>query len=130
MRGTHPTTVPEVISFDIDLDRLLDPAQAFENPSQVVADADLTLNEKRAILASWASDACAVEAAPALRRPPGASRVVDVDEILEALRTLDLQANPEGARRTSHEIRRGWFGGRSSGRRTGEQDNSGPGLSG
>ena len=52
----------------LDLDNLLHPAQAFEHPSQVVNDPDLTLNEKRAILASWASDACAIEAAPSLRR--------------------------------------------------------------
>ena len=50
-----------------DLDKLLRPAQAFEHPSDVVNDADLTLNEKRAILASWASDACAVEVVPSLR---------------------------------------------------------------
>ena len=47
----------------------------------VVQDADLTLNEKRAILASWASDACAVEAVPALRQAPGGSRAVPVDDI-------------------------------------------------
>ena len=40
---------------------LLHPAQAFSHPSDVVNDPDLTLNEKRAILASWASDACAVD---------------------------------------------------------------------
>ena len=45
-----------------DLDELLHPAQAFDHPRDVVNDADLTLGEKRAILASWASDACAVEA--------------------------------------------------------------------
>jgi len=37
-----------------DLEELLHPAQAFERPSEVVNDPDLTLNEKRAILASWA----------------------------------------------------------------------------
>jgi hypothetical protein len=42
-----------------DLDALLHPSQAFKHPSEVVNDPDLTLNEKRAILASWASDACA-----------------------------------------------------------------------
>ena len=46
---------------NFDLDDLLHPAQAFSHPSDVVNDPDLTLNEKRAILASWASDACAVE---------------------------------------------------------------------
>ena len=34
-----------------DLDTLLHPSQAFEHPSEVVRDPDLTLNEKRAILA-------------------------------------------------------------------------------
>jgi hypothetical protein len=78
--------------FELDLDDLLHPAQAFEHPDQVVNDPDLTLNEKRAILASWASDACAVEAAPALRRAPGARRPVSVDDILEALCSLDRSA--------------------------------------
>jgi hypothetical protein len=54
-----------------DPNDLLHPAQAFEHPSYVVNDPDLTLNEKRAILASWASDACAPEAAPHLRCAPG-----------------------------------------------------------
>jgi hypothetical protein len=44
-----------------DLDDLLHPAQAFGHPSEVLNDPDLSLNEKRAILASWASDACAIE---------------------------------------------------------------------
>ena len=79
--------------FDLDFDDLLHPAQAFDHPRDVVNDADLTLNEKRAILASWASDACAVEAAPALRCAPGSRRVITADDILEALRTLDKQAN-------------------------------------
>ena len=50
-----------------DLDALLHPAQAFEHPSDVVNDPDLTLDEKRAILATWASDACAIEAVPSCR---------------------------------------------------------------
>jgi len=88
---------PSLPSHSFDLDALLHPAQAFEHPRQVLADPDLTLNEKRAILASWASDACAVEAAPALRCAPGAHRPVSVDEILEALRDLDRQAQTAGA---------------------------------
>jgi hypothetical protein len=79
-------------SRSFDLGALLHPAGAFDHPRDVVADPDLTLNEKRAILASWASDACAVEAAPALRCAPGAARAVPVDDILEALRALDRQA--------------------------------------
>jgi hypothetical protein len=74
-----------------DFDALLHPARAFIHPTDVVNDPDLTLNEKRAILASWASDACAVEAAPELRRPPDAP-LVRFDDIMDALRKLDGEA--------------------------------------
>src|SRR5437879_13856726 len=76
----------------LGLDSLLHPAQAFEHPSHVVNDPDLTLNEKRAILASWASDACAIESAPSLRNAPGGKKPVRFDDVMEALRTLDKQA--------------------------------------
>lgn len=79
-----------------DLDNLLHPAHAFEHPSHVVNDPDLTLNEKRAILASWASDACAIEAAPGLRRAPSGKKPVRFDDVIEALRTLDKQAQRGG----------------------------------
>jgi len=71
-----------------DLDALLYPASAFAHPMDVVRDPDLTLNEKRAILASWASDACAMEAAPVLR-VNNSGNVVRWDDIMDALRTLD-----------------------------------------
>lgn len=87
-----------------DLDELLHPAHAFGHPSEVVHDPDLTLNEKRAILASWASDACAVEAAPELRSAPRGS-TVRFDDIMEALRTLDKQANGHRYRRVMHRDR-------------------------
>src|SRR5437763_8644965 len=87
-------------SYDVqdrwDPNDLLHPAQAFEHPSHVVNDSDLTLNEKRAILASWASDACAPEAAPHLRRAPSGKQPVLFDEVMEALRTLDKQAGEQG----------------------------------
>jgi hypothetical protein len=67
----HSDSTPSPQPFELDLDDLLHPARAFAHPRDVVADADLTVNEKRAVLASWASDACAMEAAPALRQPPG-----------------------------------------------------------
>jgi hypothetical protein len=79
------------IDHEFDLEALLHPAGAFAHPMAVVNDPDLTLNEKRAILASWASDACAVEAAPELRHPPG-GRVIRFEEIMDALRTLDAHA--------------------------------------
>src|SRR5436305_4045675 len=77
---------------NFELSQLLHPAQAFAHPSDVVNDPDLTLNEKRAILASWASDACAIEAVPTLRCLPGAKRPVHFDEVMDALRALDEEA--------------------------------------
>ena len=91
-------------AFDVELDTFLHPAMAFEHPRDVVNDPDLTLKEKRAILASWASDACAV--APALRCVPGTERPVPVDEILEALRALDKQANATDTARYRRSVRR------------------------
>jgi len=79
------------IESELDLDTLLHPARAFAHPLDVVCDADLTLNEKRAILASWASDACAVEAAPELRIN-ASGNAVRWDDIMDALRTLDREA--------------------------------------
>ena len=71
-----------------DLDQLLHPAQAFGHPLEVVNDPDLTTHEKRAILSSWASDACVEEAVPELR---GSS--VRFEEIVEGLRTLDHECD-------------------------------------
>lgn len=75
----------------LEIDSFLHPAQAFACPFDVVNDPDLTLSEKRAILASWASDACAVEAAPGLRRPPSCAPV-RFGDIMDALRELDQRA--------------------------------------
>jgi hypothetical protein len=77
-----------------DASDLLRPAQAFEHPSFVVNDPALKLNEKRAILASWASGACAPEAAPHVRCAPGGKPVI-FDDVMESLRTLDEKANEE-----------------------------------
>lgn len=79
----------------LELQALLHPANAFDHPDDVVRDPDLTLNEKRAILASWASDACAVEAAHDLRRTPG-GRTVRWDDIMDALKLLDGEARQSG----------------------------------
>ena len=72
-----------------DLDQLLHPSKAFATPMDVVKDPDLTTNEKRAILSSWASDACAVS--PDLRAPPEGP-VVQFDDIMDALKALDGEA--------------------------------------
>jgi hypothetical protein len=80
--------------FNVDLNALLHPASAFDHPRDVLNDPDLTRHEKRAILSSWASDACAVASAPALRQAPGTSRAVTFDEIIDALRSLDDPTPP------------------------------------
>ena len=90
-----PSTSDTQIDSKFDLDALLHPARAFAHPMDVVRDPDLTLNEKRAILASWASDACALEAAPDLRVTTS-GRVVRWDDIMHALRTLDREADRYG----------------------------------
>ncbi|MFC5385688.1 hypothetical protein ACFPLB_06870 [Aquamicrobium segne] len=74
---------------DIALDRLLSPACHYRHPEDVLRDDTLERSEKRAILASWASDACAVESMPTLRQPPGADKPVSFDIIMDALRRLD-----------------------------------------
>ena len=73
-----------------DINTLLHPANAFAHPMDVVRDPDLTLNEKRAILASWASDVCAVEAAPDLRLN-ATGRSIRWDDIMDALHELDRE---------------------------------------
>jgi hypothetical protein len=79
-----------------ELEWLLQPARYFRHPSDVVGDATLTTAEKRAILSSWASDACAIESMPALRQIPASGRVVKFDEVIDALQELDGKAGDIG----------------------------------
>jgi hypothetical protein len=114
---------------EFDLEGLLHPAQAFAHPLDVVRDPDLTLNEKRALLASWASDACAVEAAPALRYAPGSGRSVQFDDIIDALQTLDRQAREQCKprphyRRVLDRRAPGVFGRKARGRTADDQGSS------
>ena len=83
------------------------PAPAFSHPSEILNHPDLTLNEKRAILASWASDACAVEAAPALRRSPNGGKPVTFDDVMDALRALDQEAREKSGGRAAYKLRHG-----------------------
>ena len=77
-----------------DLNALLHPGSVFDHPKDVLADTSLSRAEKRAILASWASDAAAVASCPALRAVPGAGTVVSIDDVLEALSSLDRGPRP------------------------------------
>src|SRR3981189_798398 len=82
-----------------DLNAILHPGSVFDHPRDVLADNTLSRAEKKAILASWASDAAAVTSCPSLRAVPGAKRTVSIDEILEALSSLDHSPrNPPGGK--------------------------------
>jgi hypothetical protein len=72
------------------IDWLVTPGLAFSHPSEVLDHPDLSHAERRAILASWASDARAVEGAHWMRCLDNGS-VVTLAEVLDALRKLDAQ---------------------------------------
>ena len=63
-------------------------AAIYTHPDDVAGDPKLTKPQKRAVLASWISDARAVENAPALRRLDSGA-VIEVKAILRALALLD-----------------------------------------
>jgi hypothetical protein len=71
------------------LERCLRPAVGFSHPRDVLKDADLLPHQKRAVLASWASDASAVQDDPSQRWLLGAPEPVPLDDVLEALQRLD-----------------------------------------
>jgi hypothetical protein len=86
----RPTTAPDTNDSNVfDIDLLLRPAAAFEHPKEVLSRQDLSVQEKRAILSSWASDAAAVASCPALRAPEELRAPVAIDDILDALKALD-----------------------------------------
>jgi hypothetical protein len=73
----------------IDLNAILHPDSVYDHPRDIVSDPTISIATKRAILASWASDAASVTSNPALRELQGSSRIVTIDEVLEALSALD-----------------------------------------
>ncbi|HEY3623854.1 MAG TPA: hypothetical protein VGL12_15955 [Roseiarcus sp.] len=72
----------------LPLEWLIAPAAAFNHPDDVRSHSELTIAEKRAIFASWASDAHAVDDMPWLRQLECGDRI-PLSEILRALRALD-----------------------------------------
>ena len=93
----RPTTAIKDNVFDINA--LIHPGTVFDHPRDVVSHPTLTFAEKRAILASWASDASAIASCPALRAPDGLKAPVTIDEILDALRELGGRPwNPPGGK--------------------------------
>ncbi len=63
-------------------------AAIYTHPDDVVGDPRLTLSEKRAVLASWLSDARAVENAPGLRRLDSGA-IIEFDVIQRSLNALE-----------------------------------------
>ena len=63
--------------------------RGFSFPHEVACDPDLDLDEKRAILAAWASDMHAVASMPMLRYLPGTPAPVTFSSIMEARAHLD-----------------------------------------
>lgn len=63
---------------------LMPPNAEFQRPMDVVNSAALSADDKRSILASWASDYHAVRSRPSMRWVPGTSSPVAIDEIQSA----------------------------------------------
>jgi hypothetical protein len=79
-----------------DLDTLLHPASAFAHPMDVVRDADLTLNEKRARFWPHGHPMPVRSKQPLTYALTLRGRVVRWDEIMDALRILDGEAERYG----------------------------------
>lgn len=101
------------------------------HPDEVVGDLRLSVDQKRAILASWASDARAVLDAPALRQLESGV-VLHIDTILDALKALDaddiaapIPLTPRGSfRRSRRRVYRSWI--RFGSRRANDDDDDPP----
>ena len=83
------TTEQQIRRLGPALERCLRPAVGFSHPRDVLKDPDLDRHEKRAVLASWASDASAVQDQPTLRWLLGTPEPVPLAEVREALARLD-----------------------------------------
>lgn len=62
-------------------------------PIDVVGAPSLSVDDRRAILAAWASDLYAVGSHPSLRHLPGTPSPVSIDEVQVALRELDRRSH-------------------------------------
>ena len=58
-------------------------------PIDVVRAASLSLDDKRTVLAGWASNLYAADSQPSLRHLPGTPGPVSIDEVQSALQELD-----------------------------------------
>lgn len=67
----------------------------FSYPHQVLQDPDMSMEEKRAVLAAWASDVHAVESMPTMRHLPGTPYPVTFSSIMDARLRLDREIEME-----------------------------------
>lgn len=58
-------------------------------PIDVVRAPVLSVDDRRTILAAWASDLYAIDSKPALRQLPGTPEPVSIDDVQSALEELD-----------------------------------------
>ncbi|KQV29298.1 hypothetical protein ASC97_23460 [Rhizobium sp. Root1203] len=90
---------------DIMLQRVVDSAVALgptvlmrgmqlRRPNDVVNAPSLSTDDKRTILAAWASHFYAVESKPTLRQLPGTPEPVSIDEVQLRLKELDRLYDP------------------------------------
>ena len=79
-----------------NIDALLHPSRAFRHPMDVVRDIDMTVAEKRSVLASWASDACTIGSNPALGAA-ATGNAVNYDDIIDALQSLHAGQSADAA---------------------------------
>jgi hypothetical protein len=100
MSGLHESQ-PEIT---LPADDLISRKSLFAHPSEVLSDQELSIGDKRSLLASWVSDAFAVENSPSLRRLASGA-VVCVDDIMNALKSLD-EPHREAAFRISQSFER------------------------
>jgi hypothetical protein len=99
MKRMHDTTEPAAsaegrsVSMQLNNPRAHRRAAAardrYQSIDDVLQDASLTRPQKRAILASWASDLWAIESCPWLRDVPGVRTPLRVSDLFAALRALD-----------------------------------------
>lgn len=108
-----------------------DSLRSHAHPYEFVGDPRLSVAQKRAILASWASDARAVLDAPALRQLESGV-VLHIDTILDAFKALDegdtaapIPLTPRGwLRRSRRRFDRSWI--RFGNRRDSDDDDDPP----
>ena len=91
--GSNRRPGPGDESNSLPLDWLISPGRVFSHPRDLLENQTLGASEKRAILASWASDLRAVESEPLLRQVETGA-VVPLSDILDALRLLDAGVGP------------------------------------